>query len=219
MTIEIIVLAMASTIRPSSLAAVYALLANDSRRVLMIAYVSAGLAFTIAFGLIVVYALHGIHLDAGTDRTKGIAEIIGGVAALLFGVGLLSGRLQGPHAREAPEPAGRMRAMLDGHLTTRTALVAGPATHIPGLFYLVALNVIVAHNPRLPKGTFAVLTYNVVWFALPIVALVICILDPAAARDVVGSVERWAREHSRTILIWVSLAAGVVLVVRGALTV
>ena len=219
MTIEIIVLALASTVRPTSLAAVYALLARDSRLVLMIAYVAAGLAFTIAFGLIVVYALHGIHLNAGSSKTKGIAEIAGGVIVLGFGIGLLSGRLQGPRAREAPEAGGRMKAMLAGHLTTRTAVIAGPVTHIPGIFYVIALNVIVAHNPRLPRGMIAVATYNVVWFALPIIALVICILHPAAARDVVGSVERWAREHSRTILIWVSLLVGAVLIVRGALTV
>jgi len=219
MTIEIIVLAMASAVRPTSLAAIYALLAQDSRRGLMLAYVIAGLVFTIAFGLVVVYALHGIHFSSGTDRAKGVAEIVGGVAALLFGLGLLTGRIQRRHAHEAPEARGRMQAMLDGRLTTRTAVVAGPATHIPGLFYILALNVIVAHNPRLPKGMFAVLTYNAVWFALPIVALVLCIVQPAAARDVIGSVERWAREHSREILVWVSLIAGTVLVVRGALTV
>jgi hypothetical protein len=219
MTIEIIVLAMASTIRPTSLAAVYALLAHDSRRVLILAYVTAGLVFTIGFGLIVVYALHGIHLSSGTDKAKGVAELIGGVVALGFGIGLLTGRLQRRHAHEAPEARGRIKAMLDGHLTTRTALVAGPVTHIPGLFYILALNVIVAHNPRLPRGTLALLGYNAIWFALPIVSLVLCVLNPAAARDVVGSVERWARQHSRVILIWVSLLAGAVLVVRGALTV
>jgi len=219
MTFEIIVLAMASTVRPTSLAAVYALLAHDSRRALMFAYVIAGLVFTIAFGLIVVYATHGIHLSSGTGQAKGVAELIGGVAALLFGVGLLTGRIQRRHAHEAPEARGRLKTMLDGHLTTRTAVVAGPVTHIPGLFYILALNVIVAHNPRLPKGMFAVLTYNAVWFALPIIALVLCILQPTAALSVIGSVERWAREHSREILTWVSLIAGTVLVVRGALTV
>lgn len=209
MTIEIIVLAMASTVRPTSLAAVYALLAQDSRRGLLLAYVIAGLVFTIAFGLIVVYALHGIHLSSGTDRAKGVAELIGGVAALLFGVGLLTGRIQRRHAHEAPEARGRMAAMLDGRLTTRTAVFAGPATHIPGLFYILALNVIVAHNPRLPKGMLAVMTYNAVWFALPIIALVLCILQPAAARDVIGSVERWASEHSREILTWVQAEGGI----------
>ena len=61
--------------------------------------------------------------------------------------------------------------------------------------------------------------YNAVWFALPIIALVMCIVRPATARDVVGAVERWARGHSRAILLRVSLGAGAVLLVRGALTV
>ena len=219
MTIEIIVLAMACTIRPTSLAAIYALLAHRSRRRLMLAYVAGGLVFTIAFGMVVVYVFHGVHLHAGTGETKAIAELIGGALALAFGVALLSGRVGGPHAREAPEPRGRLKAALDERLTTRTAVLAGPATHIPGLFYLIALNVIVAHNARVPRGTLAVVTYNAVWFAVPILALVICIVNPAAARDAVGFVEQWAREHSRAILLCVSFTVGVALVVRGALAV
>lgn len=219
MTIEIFVLAMACTVRPTSLAAIYALLGRDSRRTLLLAYVIGGLVFTVAFGLVVVYAFHGIQLHAGTHRTKGIAEIIGGAAALAFGVALLTGRVGGPHAQEAPEPRGRLKAMLDGRLTTRTAVLAGPATHVPGIFYLIALNVIVAHNPRVPRGTFAVVSFNAVWFALPILALVTCIIKPAVARNAVGSVDQWARDHSRAILLWVSFVVGIALVVHGALTV
>lgn len=44
MIVEIFVLALASTIRPTSLAAVYALLAHDARRGLLWVYVLAGLA-------------------------------------------------------------------------------------------------------------------------------------------------------------------------------
>jgi hypothetical protein len=208
---------MASTIRPTSLAAIYALLEHNSRRVLMLAYVVGGLAFTIAFGLVVVYAFHGIHINAGSGRTKGIAEIIGGAAALAFGVALLTGRVRGPQAREAPEGGGRLKEMLGERVTPRIAVLAGPATHIPGLFYLIALNVIVAHNPRVARGTLAVVTYNAVWFALPILALVLCIMKPAVARGAVGAVEQWAREHSRSMLLWVSFIVGTALVVRGAL--
>ena len=219
MIIEIIVLAIASMIRPTSLAAIYALLAHESRRALMLAYLIGGLAFTVAFGLVVVYALHGVHLNAGTDRTKGIAEIVSGVAALAFGIALLLGLIPGPRAREAPEAESRLTAMLGERVTPRAAALAGPATHIPGVFYLIALNVIVAHNPRVPRGTVAVVTYNAIWFALPILALAFCIVRPAAARDAVGLVERWAREHSRAILLSVSFIVGAALVVRGALAV
>ena len=219
MIIEIIVLALASSIRPTSLAAVYALLADHRRRSLMCAYVAAGLVFTVAFGLIVVYALHGVHLHAGTDRTKGIAEIAGGLVALLFGGAVLTGRIRATPSQDAPDIGGRWQALLSQRLTRRTASLAGPVSHIPGLFYLIALNVIVAHNPDVARGTVAVLTYNAVWFAVPILALVLCFLRPAAAQDAVGSIERWARERSRSIVLAVAFGVGTALVVRGALTV
>ena len=217
MTIEIIVLAMASTIRPTSLAAIYTLIGHGSRRALMFAYVTGGLVFTVVFGLVVVYVFHGIHLQAGTGRTKAIAEIVGGAAALVFGVALLTGRVHNGAADDAPQPRSRMKAMLDGRLTRRTAALAGPATHIPGVFYLIALNVIVAHNARVARGTLAVVTYNAIWFALPLVALAICIVKPEAARDAVGAVDQWARDHQRAILLWVSFVVGIALIVRGAL--
>ena len=58
------------------------------------------------------------------------------------------------------------------------------------------------------------MTYNAIWFAVPILALVVCITKPAAARDA----EQWAGAHSRSILLCVSFIAGAALVVRGALT-
>lgn len=219
MIFEIFVLALASTIRPTSLAAVCALLAHDSRRALMWAYVTAGLAFTIGFGLLVVFAFHGIHIEAGADRTKGIADILGGVVALAFGIAILTGHVRSRDADDAPRVSTRRKALLSQHLTLRTAALAGPLTHLPGLFYLIALNLIVAHNPRVPRGLLAVATYNAVWFALPLVALVACIVRPAAAMAVVGSVERWARDHAHAVLLAVSLVVGAALVVRGVLTV
>ena len=84
MTFDLVLLALASTVRPTSLAAVYTLLSDDEPRRLMIAYVIAGLAFTIAFGLLVTLAFHGISINHGTDEAKGIAEIVGGVVVLGF---------------------------------------------------------------------------------------------------------------------------------------
>ena len=70
----------------------------------------------------------------------------------------------------APPGAGAWKARLDRRLTVRAAAVAGPLTHIPGLFYLIALNVIVANEPRVPGGVVAVGIYNAVWYAVPIAA-------------------------------------------------
>ena len=217
MSIELILLALASMVRPTSLAATSALVSHASRRPLLLAYIVAGLAFTVAFGVVVVGAFHGVHFGSGSDRTKGIADIVGGSLALLFGCAVLSGRTRRRSDHDAAGAAGGWKARLDRRLTIPAAAAAGPLTHIPGLFYLIALNVIVAHEPRLPGGLLAVLIYDAIWFALPIAALATCVVNPDTARDVVVRVERWTAQHSHVLLVSTSFAVGVALVIRGAL--
>jgi hypothetical protein len=147
-TIELIALALATAIRPTSLAAVYALLSSAVPRRLMSAYVLAGLTFTIAFGLLLVGVFNGASIQSGSSKTRGIAEIGGGILALSFGVLVLIGRVGGRLAGDAPTAPGRWSRLLDRHLTVRSAAVAGPTTHVPGLFYLIALNLIVSHQPN-----------------------------------------------------------------------
>jgi hypothetical protein len=216
-TLEIIALALANTIRPTSLAAVYALLASGAPRRLMAIYVAAGLAFTIVFGVIVVEAFDGIDLNAGSGHTKAVAQLAGGLVVLAFAVGVLTGRVGGRRAEDAPRPAGRWDDLLQRRLTLRDAALAGPATHIPGIFYLVALNLIVARRSNVFAGFFEVVLYNLIWFAIPIAALAVCFVAPATARDAVQALQGWTRRHTRTIVVVVSFAVGAVLVVRGAI--
>ena len=219
MTIEVVLLALASTVRPTSLAAVYTLVGHESPRRLMTIYIAAGLAFTIAFGLLVIWAFDGVDINSGSDETKGIAEIAGGVLVLTFAVLLQTGHVGGPHADDAPDAPGRWETLLARRLSPGIAALAGPLTHIPGLFYLIALNVIAAHQPGIPSGIVEVLIYNGVWFTLPIGALAICVVDPPAARRAVDAVRMWTLDHSRTLLLAVSLVAGAALVLRGLLTI
>ena len=219
MTIEVVLLALASTIRPTSLAAVYALVGNEAPRRLMTVYIAAGLAFTIAFGLLVIWAFNGVDINSGTDETKGIAEIVGGVLVLTFAVLVRTGHVGGPHADDAPDAPRRWKTLLERRLSARTAALAGPVTHIPGLFYLIALNLIAAHQPSIPTGLVEVLIYNVVWFALPIGVLAVSVIDPPAARRAVDVIRTWTLDHTQTLLLVVSLVAGSGLVIRGVMTI
>lgn len=219
MTFEILLLALASSVRPTSLAAVYALLATSAPRRLMTVYLVAGLVFTIGFGVLVVLAFHGIGTNSGAAHAKAVAEIVGGVLVLAFAVAVLTGRVGGRHPDDAPGPGQRWARRFEGRLTPRTAALAGPVTHIPGLFYLVALNVVVAHHPSVAEGLFEILLYNAIWFVVPIGALVVCIIEPATARRAVGVIQDWTTAHARTIVLVVTFGAGAALLVRGLLTV
>jgi cytochrome bd-type quinol oxidase subunit 2 len=219
MIFEVILLALASTVRPTSLAAVSALLGREASRRLMFAYVAGGLIFAFLFGFVVVTVFHGVHIDPGSDRAKGIADIVGGVVAMSFGCAVLLGLVNDRPRRPNRQTGSGWVARLDRQITVRVAALAGPLTHIPGIFYLLALNVIAAHNPELPGAVLAVLVYDVIWFAVPIAALVLCILDPEAARKIVPAVQQRAASHSRTIVVATCFVVGLALLIRGVLAV
>ena len=178
----------------------------------------AGLLFTLAFGVIVISTFHGVQLHSGSSRTKGVAEIAGGLLALGVGIGVLSGRL--PRRREQPtrEAPSRWGRLLDRHITARGAALAGPATHVPGLMYVLALDLIVSGQRHLAAAAVSLLLFNAIWFALPLAALVACIVDPGSAPRLVGAVQDWARTHARSIVLCVCFIAGGAFLVTGLLT-
>ena len=219
MTIEIILLALASAVRPASLVAVYALVRRRPPARLMAAYVAAGLAFTVTVGVAVIFVCSGIELHAGTDRTKAIAEILAGILALGLGVAVLLGRINVGAVTDGHGTGGRGERIEQRKITTRTAALAGPATHIPGLLYLLALDLIVSQEPDVPGGLLEIGIYNAIWFALPIFVLVICIANPSAACTLMHKVQEWAGAHARTIVLLISFGMGGWLLVEGATTI
>jgi hypothetical protein len=216
MSFELIVLALATAVRPTSLAAIYALLLNPAPRRLMWAYVLVGAAFTVSVGLLIILAFHGIEIHRHNDA-RGIAEICGGAIALAFGVLMATGKIRMPRDTEAPPTPGRWTAALNKRASVRTAALAGPATHLPGLFYLVALDLIVAQQSKAPRAVLDVLLYNVIWFSLPIAALAICMFRPATAADTVRAFQLWTRNHAQTVLVTVAFVVGVIMIVGGIL--
>ena len=88
-------------------------------------------------------------------------------------------------------------------------------THLPGLFYLVALNAIVAEGRSLDVEVLEVLLFNVIWFGATIASVVIFLLRPGAARRALARVDGWARRHARSITVLVFAVAGSYLTIRG----
>jgi hypothetical protein len=198
---------------------VYALLTRGrapSR--LLVAYLIAGLVFTIAIGVIVIAAFSGVQLHAGSSETKGIAEIAAGAIAIAIGIAVLTGGV-GRRFDDAPRTPGRFERILAREISTPAAALAGPATHIPGLFYLLALDLIVASQRDLASGLADVLLYNAVWFALPIAALILYIVNPPHARGIVAAIQAWAGAHTRRVILIVAFVGGPALIVAGWLAI
>jgi Sap, sulfolipid-1-addressing protein len=214
MNLDVLVLALASAPRPAGIAALYELLSASHPRRVLVAYLLAGFTFSAAVGVLVVAIFHGAGIDyRGTDVYSAI-ELVGGLAALGFAVAVGTGRRR-PPARD--EGAGQGSAMIRRlrNPSVTEAAVAGVATHLPGLFYLLALNAIVAEGRSLVVGVLEMLLFNAIWFGAAIVSVVFFLLRPGVARRALARVNGWARRHSRSITVLAFAVAGSYLAIRG----
>jgi hypothetical protein len=211
---DVLVLALASAPRPAGIAALYALLSASSPRRVVVAYVAAGFTFSVAVGVLVVAIFHGAGIDyRGTD-VYAVIELLGGLAALGFAIAVGAGRRALPSRDRGNREESTIIRRL-GNPTVTTAAVAGVGTHVPGVFYIVALNAIIAEGPSLVAGVLQVLLFNAIWFAATIAAVVIFLLRPGVARRALARVDNWARRHARGVTVLVFGLAGSYLAIRG----
>src|SRR4029453_19287025 len=213
-TLEVIVLALASALRPAGVPALYALLSASHPRRVLIAYIVAGFAFSVAIGVLVVVAFGGADVRFG-GTVEDLIELLAGTAALGFAAGVAAGRAELPSRGSATGPQSAMAVRLRNP-SGRTAALAVGAPHLPGLFYRVALNEIVAHSNAIADGIVAVLVFNAIWFGAAIASVVLFMVRPAAARRALLRASAWPRLHSRGVTTAVFAVAGAYLVVDGA---
>ncbi|MCD2195418.1 GAP family protein [Actinomycetospora endophytica] len=210
MSVDVLVLGLASVVRPTSVAAVYAFLSARSPTPLLVAYLVAGLALSLSVGVAAVAVVHITPPPAPVTTTgRDIADVVLGVLAL--GAAVWYG-LRTPPDRPAPQRPAReaLRRRLS-QPTVRHAAVAGVATHLPGVFYLGALAAIVASRPGLVGGLLQVALYNLFWFAIPLAALASWTFHPETTRDSAARLTALVQSHKKNIVVVVFVLVGLYL--------
>jgi hypothetical protein len=213
---DVVVLGLASVVRPTSVAAVYAFLAARSPTPLLIAYLVAGLALSLSVGIAAVTFVH-INPPTPTVSTTGrdLVEVAVGVLAL--GAALYYGLRSPPEAPAVARPArppSAVRRRLS-QPTVSSAAMAGVATHLPGVFYLGALAAIVASRPGLVGGLLQVGFYNLLWYAVPLAALASWTWRPETTRDTAARLTARVQAHRKSLVVVVFTLVGVYLIARG----
>ena len=206
-----LLLALLSAVRPTSLAAVYAILGSPRPRRLLLVFNIAGLAVTITVGIVLVIFLKKVGRTS--QESHDIAALV--LAAACFaGAGAFRRRPVREGEHEARETTRRVTARLRDP-SVPTVAAAGVLTHLPGLVYLIALNAIIATNPTVAIGLLAVLVYNAIWFAIPLLSLALAIVWPDRTSEFVKGISDWTRRHQRTLVPLVLSGLGVYLLVKG----
>ncbi|HEY7151500.1 MAG TPA: GAP family protein [Solirubrobacterales bacterium] len=214
MSPESILLASVNALRPTGLAAVYALLSTPRPRRLLVGYVAVGFAWSFAVGILVVVALGGVRVETGSSTANSVVSLGLGAAAVGFAAGIATGRIETPSPGRSTGQSRVSRALRDPSLAV--AAGAGVAAHLPGLLYLLGLNSISETRPGFAVGAVNVLIFDAIWFAIPIAALAVALRRPAAARAALDRGSAWAHRHERRLAIVVFAVVGVAFALKGA---
>lgn len=215
-SVDVLVLGLASVIRPTSVAAVYAFLAARSPRPLLVAYLTAGLALSLTVGVVAVTIVHvSPPPPTVTSLARDIVDIAFGVVCLGAAVyyGLRSPRDPPPVERPERKPSAMKRRL--SRPTVRSAALAGIVTHLPGVFYLAALAAIVASRPGLSGGLLQVGLYNLLWYAVPLAALASWTWRPETTRENAARLTAAVQAHRKALVVAVFVLVGVYLLITG----
>jgi hypothetical protein len=216
MSTEAVVLALTAVIRPTSAAAVFAMLSTPRPQRLLVAYLLAGLAFSLTVGTLVVVLLGGLQSTRASSAVHPLLDLVLGACALGCAASAWIGWIPRSRPRDSAEPDSWLRRRLADPSPSRAA-AAGVLTHLPGLVYLAALNAIAASAGGTASGVLQVVVYNGIWFSLAIVALVLSVYRPTVSREFLERVISWTRQHVRVITVGFFGALGGYLVVVGVL--
>jgi hypothetical protein len=141
---NVFVIAVVASLDAGLLAAGLVLLGRPRPARQLGAYLIGGMGFSIAFGLLIVLALHGSTLLREPDRsTSAVIETAAGALLILVAIVVGSGRVLQWHPRRAGQSDHpRRRSLRDralGHDSLWIAWAAGAIYSVPGAYYLAGL--------------------------------------------------------------------------------
>ena len=209
MSTEALALAVVSIVRPTTAAAVWAMLVGSRPRRLLAVYLLAGMAVSLTVGISVVLAVGDGFSARSVSRFRGVVLVLLGIVALLGAVAVRLGWMR-RFRPDVPATAHRRR-----RLSPAGAAATGVVTHLPGVFYLAALGAITGTGAAAAGAVVQVVVYNLVWFAPAIVALGISLLGTIPSGDRLAGAVAWARAREDAILTVCFGGVGVWLIVKG----
>jgi Sap, sulfolipid-1-addressing protein len=206
---EALALAVVSIVRPTTAAAVWAMLVSSRPRRLLAVYLLAGMAVSLSVGIAVVLAAGDALSGRSGLHLRSTVLVLLGSVSLLGAVGVRLGWAR-RFRLVVPTTVHRQR-----RLSPAAAAATGVLTHLPGVFYIAALGAISGAGAAAAGAVAQVVVYNLIWFAPAIVALGVSLFGTIPSRDRLAGAVAWGRAHQDAILTLCFAGVGVWLIVKG----
>jgi Sap, sulfolipid-1-addressing protein len=212
-------LGLLAAISPTALLVMAAFLGSDSPRRTAQLYLAGAVLMTVVMAVTVLLVLRATGLNQPREREPMYGLRLGVLALAVAAVMILRARRTQP-ARAADVGAPRKPGMVS-RLSARprplTAFLAGLLLFAPSATFIAAVQVIATANVGTPETVLAVLivtVLNVLTVWLPFIAHLVA---PEATTRALRNANAWLVAHGRAVVVYGLAAAGVILVVNGAL--
>ena len=218
---DVFVIAVLASLDAGLLAAAVVLLGRSRPAHQLLAFLVGCMGFSIVFGLVIVFALHGSKLVTHPDATvSAVIEIAAGALLLVVAVAVFLGRnvqwrprRRRGDAKRPGRPSLADRAL--GHDSLWIAWAAGALYSAPGAYYLAGLALVVKLDEPIATDAIAIVGFNLVMFAFIELPLLGFVLAPERARSRTEKLNDWMTRHKRTLIMVVAGAGGLYLVISG----
>ncbi len=223
MWIALLVMAAATSVEPVRIGLTLLML-NRPRPVLqLMAFLCGGFVMGTTGGLVVLFLLPPSVTESSGLTLPRVQIVIGALALLtaaVLVVRVLTARPRGmPPAGSDSVPVGfsaRAQRLLKGR-SLWVAGTAGLGIALPSVDYLAALAIIVASGAATSTKVGALLTFNVLAFALVEIPLLAYLVAPHATRAFMAALNKWGRQRRPGQVAALLAAVGGVLCTAGVL--
>ncbi|WP_046315685.1 GAP family protein [Mycobacterium sp. UM_Kg1] len=223
MWIALLVMAAATSVEPVRIGLTLLML-NRPRPVLqLMAFLCGGFVMGTTGGLMVLFVLPPSVTESSGLTLPRVQIVIGALALLTAAVLLarvLAARPRAAGAVRSSSAPGGFAARAQRLLKGRSLWVAGAAglsIALPSVDYLAALAIIVASGAATSTKIAALLTFNVLAFALVELPLLAYLVAPDATREFMAALHKWGRQRRPGQVAALLAAVGGVLCTAGVL--
>lgn len=209
MWITLLVMAVAVSLEPFRIGMSVLMLSRPRPQLQLAAFLCGGFLMGLAVGSVVLFVVQPRLLQSAHFTLPKVQIVIG---ALALSAAVILAVTKG---RDRTTPAWVSR-LLDGQSLWVAGLV-GLGIALPSVDYLAALAVIAAAGLAPAVRFAALLTFNVVAFALVELPLVAYLLAPERTRTTMANLDNWIRARRRHEVAALLAVVGVVLLTAGLL--
>ena len=216
-------LAFASMLNPTLLAATTLMMLLAEPKKLMFGYLLGAYLTSISLGLLIVFSLHGSTATSTARASLTPAEdLVFGAIALTVGIVLRTGRMDRLRERRRQRKGGATKKeswpeRMLGRGSPRVTFAVGAALTLPGASYLVALDRIAKLDAGPPAAVLLVIAFCLIQMLLLEVPLIGYAFAPERTQEGVTRFREWIARNGRRVASTAAIAIGALLLLRGAI--